>query len=751
MSSRLSKILAAVCCITVSGACISQAQDQLQRKLKYETPGTTLKTALESIQNATGIELACDPQFQKEIVVVRVTSVTVGDLLDRFAKITAGKWQKTSNGYRLVQDLKTEREIESRISSYRKTAIAKAVKDFFNEANPNESVDYERLAQKARDLLNQINIAISSNSDYENLTEQLTAMGKSGPIKRALARLVASLPTDLLEGIGPGTRLVLSSNPTRMQSAFPASSRAVLNQFYEEHNAWAKGLVASDSSVGTENTSSRMWSSNWPDVDAKRAEPGELVFVLNLSRYSYREPIDMKLTIGDKRGLALDSATGFLDPKIVQPPGKGPTFEKRKLSIDEDALQFAKLLRGVYSTNDTGGSEEFSLQVLDQGVSSSISRGDSPEDKFFARPRVPIVPVPNVSPKLLTWLMSPNQHEPIGIIYGPLIVQAVNDPSVSIVGLLPDKLVGNVTPISTITDESLWQTLMACDLRIANEDGWLTITPEDPVRLREQRIDRDALAKLLKSGSSGLYSGRAIAAYSTTRKLVVEDYPGLDMRYVRATFGRVVNAFNVSESFSYQLGAWRMLGALSASQWDALQAGEQIRLTAPALPLGKFASEALYATSIPREISIANAPAINPETMTRRGGFFNGYLGEDPTISFPNGIGTDMMLTEQTVSSLGCIAFRADNEAPAILTADDLGYLMGITDGNPVRFNKFRAIKYYSLKLSIVGSDGTKATISLEDAAFDPAYRAAGGFETMPQTFRDRVATAKQMFHQGGV
>lgn len=194
-----------------------------QNLISFETRAARVPIVLEKLEKLTGTKLGSDAAMENEVVVVRAVSVTPKALYDHLAQAVVGKWENQNGRFVLVADGERRKVQEAERLALREKRIQEIL---------------DRLEKELRPLSSEeIRQAINQRSDPEVIRKPPADLVRRNPFARLAMRALVALGAKKLATVERGARLVLSTNPTRLETAWPGADR-LLSAFKTETQAF---------------------------------------------------------------------------------------------------------------------------------------------------------------------------------------------------------------------------------------------------------------------------------------------------------------------------------------------------------------------------------------------------------------------------------------------------------------------------------------------------------------------------------
>lgn len=511
-------------------------------------PAQSLERTVARIAESTGSKLSVAPALKGEIVVVRAKSAQAEELLARLAEVADAVWSDRPGG---------ERQLVPRVRPRSDAALRQRA---------GEMRAWLQRMLRPRPTRNE-----GQDGKDPAIVEDPSASWMPGDATgtRALLRLAASVDPMRLADVGPYGRVVYSNRPTRSQ--LPLSSPEtpkIIAEWIRERNAWFDRLKEAGR------------------ADAARAKtPDEVLVEQAIAQYGAMfgasEPaqriegnVKVNLVVREGSPFAfIDPSSGQLSLELLAYDSVGKMVARASVPFRMSESKTTRERIERESKPLEGKPIEFS--PLAREFARLVDWSD-PENFGQKEP----------SPALAERLMRPDLHDPLSFIHSEALLAAAEAKGTSMVACLPDSVVSSLDfgmPGSSTTVEAVVERLTHdASLVCKEESGWWTIAPAAPADARSTRLDRVALAALIRASSSkALTSLDDLAAYAAKN-----EPPTL------ASIAMPYFVTYVSGATRFMMGGndWQMLrlyAMLGPSARQTLAQGASISLAA----LGPSASE----------------------------------------------------------------------------------------------------------------------------------------------------------------
>jgi len=585
----------ALLCLTSTGF----AQADAGAKVTFTSRAARLGQILPGLAKAANVPLEATAVMQGEVLVISAKDVLLKDLLDRIAAVTSAEWKPMEGGgFRLVQSNSLRGTEERQALAARVAALQKSVQDHLKKPDPTPA---------SKDGKNTVSVSVGTGSATASAT---------GPDGDAIYRIISRTDLSGIATLGSGERIVYSTQPTRMQHAFTGNVTDEINALVKQHNAEvAKSGGDTDAQLA-----------EMPDFVKKMAErmtkPIGVVSkaILVVSRMSFAS-VGMVST--ELRLYGPDGKVAFSMPGMLDMPGEG---------LEGFVEDMGGLLPGTKPTTpapattttpvDTSPDTEAMLKAF-QGVSLQPNKG------------LPL------TPDLRMKIFHPDKYDPLSFLVTDQVLSMAKKLNKPVVAQLPDdaiSMLSMVMPGKKPTVEDFQKNIeKKTSLQLVPDGQWLILKPSKPAEARASRLDRDALAALMKvADEKGLPSLDDIAAYSLKAPSPMEG--GLGQMYA------LLFVPGIMSNGMMGITNWetmRFYGSLDPSARNTLFSGGQIPFSGLTSYQQLQVSKMVYGAMPALEVDDPNK---KDDGMGAMGNLMKAFTGgggdyqEEPTELLPTGL-----------------------------------------------------------------------------------------------------------------
>lgn len=621
-------------------------------KITYTTVAVPVGVALSEISKQAGMRLTVSPQVASEIVVVSFKGVSLDDVKTQIAKVCSAKWEIADGGEMLVPDLVQRRQEEQKEKAETTAAIAKELKTMVESLNP------PKRDPKAK-------------VDPEEAEMEQMMFRSGGAANKAVIKLAAAIGAVNFAAMDGKTRVVYSTNPTRMQRAMVGNYNVILGQLVTEYNAELvqkqkdKANNPREENAQTKRMQEMMQMFGMSDEDDDtpiEGTPSKAILVC--SRQQLMGGITLQLKVFNEKGKVIirgshmiSTGGGMFDPGDLEDLEFGPDgLPKQKPQTKADAGE--KPIVFSDSTKELGEMSNF----MTMGTNTK-----------------------KMSEELRMKLLNPDQYDPLSFSHSEALLALAAQKGKPLVACLPDKMesyIGMFMPKKEALTPSAYVQSISSVAFVSTDGPFVYVKPAESAKSRRERIDRVALGMFLRAVENrGSVALDDLAAYAQKSNSPMED--SLAMTYF------MVFAPNAIQSGMGGQVSWDMLrfyGGLSTLQKKNMAEGGRLGFN----QLNPIQTSALRQMAFGPETALIvdNPNAKKPDfelPSFMRGAMF-GALGNDyrsePTELMPNGLPGDgfveLKLTQDSIAKpTGSIPAMFGN---AVMGADELAMLKMFKD-----------------------------------------------------------------------
>lgn len=566
----------------------------LSAHITIHEPAAPLTRVLADLSAKAHITFSASPRVADDVVVIDAKDVTIKDLMDRIALADSASWKLDAGTYLLTQDTVARRTEANKSLQFRAALIKAAIEKRLNPGGADKS--------KAT---------------------AAAAVIPTSPDEKAFNGILTGISPAVLASIHPGTRVVFSTSPTRMQVAFDRNVNSVVEQWVKEHNAVApKALEAQDQML-------KAMGSQLPAflVDVMKAQTrvvdAPITKVLLIAQtMPYLGGLQLSLRGYDGDGKVQISGTTML-------AGIDPTTLVNFLD-DKPEVTNAKETPIEYSEDSKALNLVLSTPLRQMGTEGSAK----------------------VTPELRAKMLQPEKIDPLSLIPSDAAFAYAKYKGKPLVAVLPDAAMPPMISFKSRpkTVEAYAKSLAVQEsLQEVADPSWVVLKPADPVDARESRVNRRALAKLLHAASEKeVPSLDDLAEYA-------QEAPAPSDNVVSQTYLSLLAPSTTQEGIG-GAPSWDMIrfyGGLPLTMRANLKNGAQIPLSSLTPDQTATLAHMIYGSKVTLDVNRPGKPVADdflsrairsalPSAIDYR---------DEPTESLPNGLPSDGVLNIKATTS----------------------------------------------------------------------------------------------------
>ncbi|HVL38877.1 MAG TPA: hypothetical protein VM328_05745, partial [Fimbriimonadaceae bacterium] len=432
-------------------------QDALARPVTFTSVAKPAKRMLAELGQTAQVQLLTTGVTENEVLVIDVREVPLVEVMTKIADVTNAEWKQEGPAYRLVRPEMLARKERQQEFEHR-LAQAKVIQSkLLEEIRKAEPWDPSAVAREAAQHLRQ-----SMPDVGEGDWRRVQAVGQKLPLGRAITRVVAGLDPAILAAMEPGSRLVFSSVPNRMQRPMPPSAEAAIRDMLRMQRDYSAALARL---VGDAPAPTVIYSDSALHLSMPFENISKILLVLTANRgEGYRAElalIDRESRSVGRSGRFLHSyydMSGFVQP--TQPP---------KLDPNEPAIEWSPLA----------------------GAQIAAVRSRSREGRI------------TLPPELQAFYSQPERNDPLSLVASEALIALARSHKRNLVACLPDTVFSlsyGLANFDKLTPSRVaWNLEQSRSLAQSLSDKWLTLESIQPVQDRRHRSNRPALGVYLRA------------------------------------------------------------------------------------------------------------------------------------------------------------------------------------------------------------------------------------------------------------
>jgi len=653
-----------------------QADPMAIRLPELEVTARTVQQVADEIGEAAAIKLLVPGKLGKEVVFASLKNKSVKECMDSLATVAYGDWKFENGVYTLARN-QSAQAAENKARSAELEILKKQLKDKATELKqPAWSKDS---AQKYADGLYKLQKSMQNNFRVgEGERAQVTVYGMSlaGPAYDLLSTVIQGIDPIELANIPIGGRVVLSTNPNRMQKPLRMSIIQAIQQFTQRMD---------DVFEATK-------SSSYPDLGADfsgsigfpKSKSGA-VAKANIILYHGSDDYSIGIQLVGRGGEEIAAVSTNLGTEVEVDTNTPSTEKAPEPSADRIKLSpiSSEFLSYVGAFGLSGGSAR-SIGTYIDGAVVYVSAGQAARN---------ISPTPELNKVLLT----PAQYDPLNLVI-PESLKAVYQ-SKDYIGIIPDAVWDGLTPTQvTQLTQKRFKDILTSFCEVSDESNVLTIRPLKPFSSESNRLNRVAMERLISQVNGRGYARLSeLAEYASTRS--------------NSSYGQTIDMmimgisipFAAQDIFRGGFGFGYWLAPIIASQKqtvDKLTDGDLFLNYGRMNTQEKYAFERLIFDEAPQgQMSSGNVGiSVNTQPDTR----VPMARDSEPTELHPNGLPVDAGVKLSTKSQDGVLGKLSKSRNGRLMSATQLGAILGMIDGEGGSEGEFKITAYELYQIATV-------------------------------------------------
>ncbi|QYK53276.1 MAG: hypothetical protein KF824_13605 [Fimbriimonadaceae bacterium] len=591
--------------------------------LNLEFRGGTLSTLAKDIEAQTGWKLNIHPDVANEVVVVYSNGKETEDIVKQIAKVTATIWTLNGDEMQVLPDVTLRNQQWQASQQAYAQQVIKARQTFLDSMKKRTIKDED-----------------GEEYEYEPELEQ-----------KILSELIAGAPLQSFTSLQPGGRIVLSSNPNRIQVALGRFNAQDVQEWIKQHNESVKLMNDptfgdDDEGMGVDPEYMNMIMGMMPKQEEIKEPPAKMLLVLSRSRRGMFGGGGITCTakvMGRTGKTLLQTSTSF-----------GSDYYSEFTAIASEAMAPASE-QAPKKDKKPGDDLKIEWSEETKQVKDALKLDFDPSAATLTMPK-----------KAREILMRPDLYEPMRYELGDGLIETAKLLKKPLVAALPDEIYQFTNELSETVGE-FREFVESHDVVESEADGWWMLTPKDPAEVRADRVSRTALAQMLALGQNRMF-------------LPLDPIADFVYQYPNASENSV--ASNVMRMFAPQIfmsifgetastDHLRLYGSLSRAHRNSLKAGTPLQVSQMPQATRTVVEQLVFGAD--GKISAVNAEtALEPVSVSQ---MMQGMMGagmsmgsggignEEPTEVFPNGLPPAGRLAMKVHKTQYLVAVSTDGSA----------------------------------------------------------------------------------------
>jgi len=689
-----------------------QAPD-LSKKISFESVAMPAKRLVADLGKAAGLTLDVSAQTAGETLVVKVTDVTVKDVLDRIALALDGEWKTEDGG--VMRLIRPAANLNREAAAERQEKIAS-------------------LTAEIKKAVAELNKKPAANTGSEPPQIAMSFPFGGGNYHKQIIQLVSRLNVGDMVLPDDDGRVVFSSSPTRMQKLLPGNLEPIVAELVAEHNkAAAASKKSNDQDEETKDEQMKQWE-DWmkafgfgQEVKPIEGRPAKLLLIVQSQQMM--GGLTATLRLYDAKGqVAMEGSTslvnsGFMEEAMaIGKPMPAPASDDKPIEFSDTT----KEINGIFGSFMNGA-----------------NRG-------------------KMSKELEGKLIRPDLYDPLSFSTTESLFAVAKHKNLDLVACLPDAT-GSMLEVFTggqATVNGYMKMLEGSDeIKLTNADGWLTLQPKHPITARGKKCDRVALAKLIASSKSkGTVGLDDIASYALTSPSPYED--STSMQYIMLF---APNAMQMGMMGMVDWNAVRLWGTLNVNQRDALASNGHLQFGTMAPQQRDLVSKMMFGAQTALKVVDPNA---KPKTEAGFMEMIKSFMGaqhkdyrQEPTEIMPMGLPSGgYIAADITKEPVGRAASDDPMLAFTALGADEIAMFryfkedpnMAQVAGMMPTIGQLRIGERTNINLKLFAAQDVASDKMLQDNKVDPNSPPVS-MDNLPAAFQERIKQRYEAFKKSPI
>jgi hypothetical protein len=441
-----------------------------QEAFSYQTGAKRADLVVQEIAQKLGTPLATTDDAKKHYLIIAVTDVDSEAVLTRVAKVTSSKWTDVNGVRTLVIDEAVRRTEKAEIDAKRVEEFKKAQAEFKKRLDA-KPFDFEKLGEDE-----------DVPDDY--------VWPYDTPAEKALAELVLMIDPREAARISDNGRVVFSTLPNRMQRPMnSAQATRILAALVADHNKWAVERIK--------------------ELEEQKKEMvGDPEMAQYLAMFGEDEKPKLFDGAPSKALLVIESGSEFFDWGGGELTVELKIYDRKGGVVIQESAPINSRVSQMMDEYEIGPDGEYTKKVPDEQKNQEIKPEDRVIVEFSAKTKQLAAMegmndmTLNLPDTLLAVLRDPVENDPLGFHHTDILHAVAKHKKLDVVANLSDTDMFEsfqMGPASEgVTVGTAYNSLKDEDVsNVEEKDGWLVISPKDPNKARETRLDRASLKRFI--------------------------------------------------------------------------------------------------------------------------------------------------------------------------------------------------------------------------------------------------------------
>ena len=608
-------MITSILALAMMGTAKSPVQDA---QLDLAVQGATLRAVGAEIGEKMGWDVVMDPSVESEVLVLRTKGQSASAVIAKISEVTGTRWIANGDQMLVQPDFDARNRELAKARMENSTKIIEAKKKFLEGMGPQTYKDED-----------------GEEFTFEPDNDRIL-----------IGEMIAGLTDQFLTSIGPGQRVVLSSNPTPMQRALGRFNAQRITDWIKSENEGRQ--ISEEDRLNMINDPEyqqyiQMFGGSMDQMMPKpitEAPQKVLLIVERSGRTEYDTPrLQITLKVQGQTGNTLLSTNAMLTA------GGGSEFYYPGMSeAVEIAVESGIPIPGQ-ETEQPEPRKPMPGDDLAMTVSEDVKAIHEATNVDFENPLGM-----KMSPKARDMMMRVDLYEPMRYEVGEFLFEAAEKMDKTLVVHLPDRLIQYGNDLPTKFGE-VRDRFDAYGIEEKTDGDFWMVTPKKPGMAWTTRMDRKALAGTLSEAQNRMFLSLDTLATFKYR------FPDADRNSISAhrlgVFAPQMEGALMGGSSNSMI---RLYGAMSVGERQALRSNGS-------LTLGRLSSAArgvlqemffgfggsVESVDIDKDLAPADPAGMMGDMMGMGGAFLGGGVqGTEPTEVMPNGLPANGIIAMKT-------------------------------------------------------------------------------------------------------
>lgn len=701
--------------------------------ISVNIPAGRLPNVLTALSAATGEQYSVKGSIRNEIISLNIVDASAEEIRAQLASVTKSEWMQDGDVWVLQRTPATDRKMEQEETAQVLDSIRRRLQSGLDDLKANPEFNAVRANQVAGALKTETEKLQSGNGRGVGL---MNLMGQT-PGGRALTQLLSGINLSAYASAYGQPRFVYALNPTRMQFGLPNTAMAVAQKLVAEQQVFNDALQASGGNNGIIGMMMGGPSSN------KGSGPIAGIYIVVTKFMGGFGMASMSVVNSEGQVMATANATlgqvPFMDEEEQNRPKLGNESE---LKFPKELLEFDA---GLNPAAMMGGGGRVTVRI---NVNGAVRGSDDPTSAGKNLPK--------------DWrekLLQPDKYEPLGLICSGPMESLAKGTGKNLIVVYSDMMAAatlNAVQEKKPTLESYVEALRSqADSNWSQENGWIKIMPNAPVKQRLNQYNRSAMADLFAvvEKNADLTIDQK-ATYAAASPEEVPNFGALDTILAMSLFGDT--GADVMGNFgAFMRDGYRAYGSLNGAQRKVLMSGGSVPM-ASLTPDQKEVVHKLVYWSFDGPFLLD--PRQRTQTREIRMGFGMGVdVKSERTVLLPNGLIADGTLTMAGRNEPAIQALTKQGKV-VTMSVGELAFNNVLTSGQGpqipgaglegTQYDGYRMASQSQFTFKVIPFQFYELARTMTQNNSDNSVK-FGSYASLPQNVRQQVAETEKQIAEG--